>query len=172
MVHDPVLTLLCCENKAWICVGEVNAIKVNGATVDKVPARLRIEDYVSVSFQLLGLCSSNQEDDPSGEYDWRTCSFLEMTLTVHGQFTKAIDPVTASLPANPSKLFYLLDSGFVTTLGASLYSRLLVPDIKIVPKVSLSKDFPYCELGGESSFFSYILYFVTNNLNRKGVLPL
>ena len=36
MISDPVATLLCCDNHAWLCIGEVNGLKVDGQYADFV----------------------------------------------------------------------------------------------------------------------------------------
>jgi hypothetical protein len=55
MVHAPVLTLLVCDNQPWLCLGEVNGIQVDGQAVGEVLISSLVEDFVSVSFQMLGL---------------------------------------------------------------------------------------------------------------------
>ncbi|TEB26935.1 hypothetical protein FA13DRAFT_1795184 [Coprinellus micaceus] len=152
LIHNPIVTILCCEGKAWLCIGEVNAIKVDGASVEEVVFGMLSEEFVSISFQVSGLRPSTSEEDTTAKLDWRTSTFPETTFTVPSRYVEPINPITASLPSKPSLLFYLLDSSFLNALGESLYSKLSVSELKSTPKIALSKDFPYREVGGKACF--------------------
>ncbi|KAF6752515.1 hypothetical protein DFP72DRAFT_815400 [Ephemerocybe angulata] len=146
VIHDPVATILCCNGQPWLGLGEV---RVDGQVVDDVSRSVLGEEYVSISFQMLGLRPARTDEDTSGMYDWRTVSYApELTLTVPGRAIEAIDPVVASVPSSPSSVFHLLDSAFLVALAASLYGRLTVNDLRSIPKIVSSKHFPYREAGG------------------------
>ncbi|RXW13089.1 hypothetical protein EST38_g12763, partial [Candolleomyces aberdarensis] len=152
VVHDPVATVLCCESQIWLCIGEVNAICIDGRTVEEISLHLLVEDTVTISFQLLGLRRSTSVEDTSGQYDWRTHSIPEITFTVPGRFIETVNPVIAMAPSQPSTVFYLLDSAFLIALSAGLVARLSLADLKKTPKIALSKEFPYKDLDGKLCF--------------------
>lgn len=55
IISDPITTLICSENKFWLCVGEVNSLKVDGQSADFISHDMLSEDTVVVSYQMLGL---------------------------------------------------------------------------------------------------------------------
>ncbi|KAH6869091.1 hypothetical protein BKA70DRAFT_1414167 [Coprinopsis sp. MPI-PUGE-AT-0042] len=152
-VHDPIATILCSDRRIWLCVGEVNAITVDGQLADDVPCHLLKEKTVSVSFQLLGLRSTTHDDDPSSMNDWRTYNILEHSFTVPGCAVEVINPDIASHPDAPPKPFYLLDSAFLVSLSASLLGSLSTDEIKQLPKIAASRTFPYVEAETGKSCF-------------------
>lgn len=36
LLHEPTATLICCQNRAFLCVGKVNDIKLDGESVEHV----------------------------------------------------------------------------------------------------------------------------------------
>jgi hypothetical protein len=148
MVHDPIASLLHSAGCAWLCVGAVNNIRVDGQSVDHISEKLLLEDTVAISFQLMGLRPANIEEDPTSKYDWRTFSTPETTFTVPGHSIEGLNPVIASLPSDSSKVFYLLDSAFLTALAASMYSKFSLQNLKSIPKIQPSNQFPYQEASG------------------------
>jgi hypothetical protein len=55
IISDPISTLLRVENKFWLCIGEVNGLRVDGRPVDDVSFEMLPEDTITVSYQVLGL---------------------------------------------------------------------------------------------------------------------
>jgi hypothetical protein len=150
IIHDPIATVVCCEGQIWLCIGEVNTIRIDGCPVEEVSLHLLMEDTVSISFQLLGLRTSTSAEDTSSLYDWRTFTIPEVTFTVPGRFVETVNPAVAATTSQPSNIFYLLDSAFLVALSAGLIARLSLADLKTTPKIAPSKEFPYRELGGAS----------------------
>ncbi|KAF8170125.1 hypothetical protein BJ912DRAFT_837309, partial [Pholiota molesta] len=124
VVSDPITTLLCCDSQFWLCIGEVNSIRVNGEPVEDVSFDMLEEDIVMVSYQMLGLKPATFDNDLEGKHDWRTCKIDEHTFT----------------------------SSFLVALTASLFHRLTVPQLRHVLKILPAKDFPYCEVTGNACF--------------------
>jgi hypothetical protein len=146
MISDPVATLLCCDNRAWLCIGEVNGLKVDGQYAEFVPHEILQEKMVTISYQLLGLRPATLDDDPSSLSDWRSCRIEEHSFMVPGQLIQPINP-TVSTPL-PHSAFYLFDSQFLVALSASLLEYLSASDIKNIPKLAVSHTFPYREGSG------------------------
>ncbi len=55
MISDPITTLLSWESKLWLCIGEVNGLKIDGKSVDFVDFEMLAEGTVTVSYQMIGL---------------------------------------------------------------------------------------------------------------------
>lgn len=171
VISDPIASLLKCDGRIWLCIGEVNGIKKGGKAIDCVSEDVLVDSSnVSVSYQILGMRPANSDDDPTLKFDWRTYSVKERTLTVPGHLIQPINPETS----NPNlslqdPVFYLLDSCMLVALAASIFESLGAPDLKLIPKVNMSDDFPYRERLGiffryaTASFFSFfqLYHFVT-----------
>jgi hypothetical protein len=69
LVLDLIATLVCIENKFWLCLGEVNGLQIDGHPVDEVSFKMLAEETVTVSHQMLGLRPATLADDPNGQYD-------------------------------------------------------------------------------------------------------
>jgi hypothetical protein len=146
MISDPISTLLNCDNRAWLCIGEVNGLRVDGQYAECVPHEILQEKTVMVSYQLLGLRPATLDDDPSSLSDWRSCRIEEHSFTVPGQLIQPINPAISTHV--PHSTFYLLDSQFLVALAASLLEYLSASDIKNIPKLAVSHTFPYREGSG------------------------
>jgi hypothetical protein len=129
MISDPVATLLSCDNRAWLCIGEVNGLKVDGQYAEFIPHEILHEKTVAVSYQLLGLRPATLDDDPSSLSDWRSCRIKENSFTVPGQHVQPINPTIST--QQPHSTFYLLDSQFLVALAASLLEYLVRRTSKI-----------------------------------------
>jgi len=165
------------DNRVWLCIGEVNGMKVDGKPVDRIDCDLLMESTVLISYQILGLRSSHSEDDPTLKFDWRTYPMKEHTFTAPGRLIQPIDPEMSTSKSIKDPIFYLLESRFLVALAASLFEGLIVSDIKSIPKIGLGTEYPYrerlgtsvnllkfenrCSLGCNLSFFV-----------REGMLPL
>jgi len=69
VILDPVATLIYSENHFWICIGEVNDIKIDGEFTDSVPVEMLDKDTVIISYQMLGLHPATSDDDPDQKND-------------------------------------------------------------------------------------------------------
>ncbi|TEB19643.1 hypothetical protein FA13DRAFT_1646586, partial [Coprinellus micaceus] len=115
VVHDPITTILWCDDLPWLCVGEVVGIRLDGKAVEEITHNMLPEDTMSLVFQLQGLRPATIEEDPSQSSDWRTCNIQDHTFTIPGRLAEPLNPTIASMPANPSKVFYLLDSALLVS---------------------------------------------------------
>jgi len=143
---DPIATLICSDDRVWLCIGEVNGLKVDGQAVDHLPLEFLPEGMVVVSYQLLGLRPATLADDPLMKHDWRTYAMEEHTFTVPGRLIQAINPSVSMQDLN--KPFYLLESTVLVALAASLFEYLSVSHMKGIPKLAPSNVFPYREASG------------------------
>ena len=107
------------------------------------------EETVTVSYQVLGLRPATLADDPDGQHDWRTYTMGEQSFTVPGRLIQSVNPTASK--THLSIPFYLLQSTFLVALTASLFQSLTVSDLKTVPKLAPTKEYPYRQGSGESS---------------------
>ncbi|KAG6827992.1 hypothetical protein H0H92_009721 [Tricholoma furcatifolium] len=148
IVQDPIATLVLCEGRVWLCIGEVNNITHDSQSVDSIPLEILYEGTVSVSFQVLGLRvrPATSDDDPTLQYDWRSHSLsTEKTCCVPGRFIEPLD-VEAEFSIT-HRSFYLLKSSNLAAKTAVLFERLQF-DLKKLPVIKRTKEFPYREISG------------------------
>jgi len=107
------------------------------------------EETVTVSYQMLGLRPAMLADDPDGRHDWRMYMMGEQLFTVPGHLIQLVNPTTSK--THLSIPFYLLQSTVLVALTTSLFQSLTMSDLKTVPKLALTKEYPYCQGSGELS---------------------
>ena len=146
-ISDPIASFLSSDNRIWLCIGEVNALKVDGKPVEYVPHEMLPEKVVAISYQLLGLRPANTLDDPDMNHDWRSYTIPEHSFTVPGRLVQAINPTIST--QNLSQAYYLLESSFLVALMANLMGYLSVSDLKGIQKLAPSNTFPYREVSGD-----------------------
>ncbi|KAF8155913.1 hypothetical protein B0H34DRAFT_783589 [Crassisporium funariophilum] len=147
IMSDPIASLIRVENGFWLCLGEVNGLRVDGQPVDYISFDMLAEETVSISYQMLGLRPATLADNLEGNNDWRTYMMKEHSYTVPGRLVQSIDPTTSKTPL--SMPFYLLQSTVLVALSASLFQGLAVLDLKNVPKLKPTQKYPYHEASGQ-----------------------
>ena len=105
------------------------------------------KETVTVSYQVLGLRPTTLADDPDGRHDWRTYTMSEQSFTVPGRLIQSVNPTTSK--THLSIPFYLLQSTVLVALTASLFQSLTISDLKTVPKLAPTKEYPYRQGSGE-----------------------
>ena len=146
IISDPIVSLLRIGNDLWLCIGEVNGLRVDGQPVDYISFEMLGEETVKVSYQMLGLRPATLVDDPNGIHDWRTYTMEEHSFIVPGRIVQSINPITSNIAL--SMPFYLLQSSVLVALAASLFQSLTVTDLKNVPKIAQLNEYPYREASG------------------------
>lgn len=155
-VQDPVTTIVRCQGQLFLCIGEVNGIKINNdSAISAVPQSDLAElEKITISIQVLGLRPSTSSDDPSMRYDWRSCRAKELTIHVPGKFIYPLDPQLVS--RGVGEMFYLFQGSSLVGMAASMLGQLLSKDIKDLSPVSASEYFPYRESTGMCEIFMYL----------------
>ena len=147
LISDPIATLIRVENKIWLCLGEVNGLQIDGRPVDSVCFEMLAEETVKVSYQMLGLRPATLADDPDGQHDWRTYMMAERSFTVPGRLIQSVNPTISK--SHLSTPFYLLQSTVLVALTASLFQGLTVSNLKTVPTLSPTSEYPYRQCSGK-----------------------
>jgi hypothetical protein len=108
IISDPIVSLLYSDKRFWICLGEVNDIKIDNDFVDSIPVEMLNEDKVTISYQTLGLQPATSDDDPDKNHDWRTYLIKERSFTVSGCLIQVVNPSLSTTHSNIP--FYLFQS--------------------------------------------------------------
>ena len=119
-------------------------MKKDGKAIDWIDQDILMDSLnISISYQVLGMQPTNSNDDPTLKFDWSTYPIKEHTVTASGHIIQPISPSTS----NPKSLknLYPFDSCMPVALAASMFEFLRTVDLKSVPKLDISDEFPYQE---------------------------
>lgn len=145
----PLASILKCEGRLWVCIGEVIDITFDAKSADRLSVNLLSEPSAFVQFQLLYLIPATIGDDPDLKNDWRWSTKRGSTYRVPGRLVEPVNPDLCT--KTPCKPFYLFDSQTLWAIGLLLLERLTREDGKHIPEVECSPSFPYLEETGKSS---------------------
>ena len=148
-ISDPITSLVCVDSQVWLCVGEVNGLKVDSVSVDFISFEILQESTVAISYQMLGLRPTTSDDDTIKSHDWRTCSMREQSFTVPGRLIHSINPTVSTNKTDMKNVFYSLESTVLVALAASLFQTLEISNLKSIPKMAPTLEFPYREASGK-----------------------
>jgi hypothetical protein len=98
LVHSPVALLLECEDRLFLCIGEIIAIHMGSKSIDHLPLDVLQEDSIWVTFQVYSLVCTSPNNEPTHENDWCTCEHLPMKFKVPGSLVQPINPHMVTPP--------------------------------------------------------------------------
>ena len=87
-ISDPIASLISSDNWIWLCIGEVNALKVDGKLAEYVPHEMLPEKVVTISYQLLGLRPATNLDDADMKNDRQSYTIPEHSFMVPGHLVQ------------------------------------------------------------------------------------
>ncbi|KAH9074356.1 hypothetical protein EDB83DRAFT_2312676 [Lactarius deliciosus] len=95
LVNNLVASLLSCEDKLFLGIGEILSIHMDSKSVDHIPIDVLPEDTIRVTYQVYNLISTSLDDDSSYSNlnNWRTRELLPMKFKVPGALVQPINPV-------------------------------------------------------------------------------
>lgn len=146
----PVATLLKCEGRLFVCIGETNDITFDSKHVDSLPVDLLSEPSAYVSFQMLYLVPATIEDSVDLKHDWKWSFSRGTTHRVQGCLIEPINPDIST--QHVGKPFYLFESTVLRSLGTLLLGRITREEANNIPQVKRSTFFPYREVSGMQNF--------------------
>lgn len=153
IVHDPVATLVRCDSHIFLCIGEVNAIKIDSDLYSSIALEDIIDnDKVMVSMRVFGVRPATAEDDSTMKNDWRSYQIPELTIHVPGKWIHPINPSLVSRSATVSQQFYLFQGLFLVALAASIFSHVTNLNVKMLVRLTANNIFPYREVSGASTY--------------------
>ncbi|KAH8995049.1 hypothetical protein EDB86DRAFT_2804872 [Lactarius hatsudake] len=156
LVNNPVASLLLCEDKMFLCVGEVIGIHIGTNAVDHVSLDILLEDSVKVTYQAYSLVCTTPDDDSTHVNDWRTRELLPMKFKVLGFLIQPINPILVTPPSHMP--YYLFDTATLLALTSSLRDRMTKHYVKLMPRTSQTHRYPYRETSGKACFVAETLY--------------
>ncbi len=142
MINDPILTLVSCEGRVFLAVGQITQIKIDTRTVESVTQELQSEDTVSISFQIMRLkmCLPTQAGPDSAEH-WEWTQRFETSHRSPGRFIQAYNPdVSVSNPFEPTYIFPTIG---LREMAAAMFEGMAPSSISLLPVVKSSPTFPY-----------------------------
>lgn len=145
-ILQPIVTLVFCEQKLFLCIAEVNGLFHDSHPVDDVPITLLSEKIVQVSYQALRLLPASTADDPNGKTDWRSSNLFSLSAKVPASLVQPINLVVAlHIPCNS---FFLFETSSLMAIASNLHDRVIHGHRKAIPHVKASEFFPYQEQHG------------------------
>ena len=145
-ILQPIATIVSCEDKLFLCIGEVNGLFLDHQAADNIPISVLSEKITYVSYQALHLVPAGYSDDCDGKHDWRTSGLVSLSAKVPGVIVQPINPAVAS--PNLCDAYFLFESSALMALAADLQDGILHGHRKYVPNVKPSDQFPYREQDG------------------------
>ncbi|KAJ7104685.1 hypothetical protein C8R44DRAFT_746366 [Mycena epipterygia] len=150
LVSEPIATLVRCEEKLFVCIGEVADIRLDSKSIEKLSIDVLQERKVIVHFQILCLVPATTEDDPAEKRDWRSSGVLRNVLAIPGRLVLPVDPALSTRVAG--KPYYLFESAALRAFGAQLLDEVTLDLNKHIPKFVPTSKFPYRESSGLACF--------------------
>ncbi|KAH8977971.1 hypothetical protein EDB86DRAFT_3237290 [Lactarius hatsudake] len=152
LVNNPVASLLLCEDKMFLCVGEVIGIHIGTNVVDHVSLDILLEDSVRVTYQAYSLVCTTPDDDSMHVNDWCTRELLPMKFKVLGFLIQPINPILVTPPSHMP--YYLFDTATLLALTSSLCDRMTKHYVKLMPRTSQTHRYPYCETSARNGHWT------------------
>jgi hypothetical protein len=145
-IHQPITTLVVCEQNLFLCVAEVTGLFIDSRPVNDIPISLLPEKIVQMSYQALRLIPASYTDDPKGENDWRSTNLFALLNKVPGTL---IQPINQAITThNTCDSFFLFQSSILIAITSNLQDHINRGHCKAIPHVMLSQEFPYREQQG------------------------
>ncbi|KAJ7198077.1 hypothetical protein GGX14DRAFT_374467, partial [Mycena pura] len=148
LLSEPIATLVRCQEKLFVCIGEVVDIRLDSKSVEQLSIGVLQERKVTVHFQILHLIPATTEDDPESKHDWRSSGSSRTVLTTAGRLVLPVDPALSTRVAGQPH--YLFESSVLRAFGAQLLEEVTLPLNKAIPKFTPTSNFPYRERTGKS----------------------
>ena len=147
-MDSPIASLVRCDGRVFLCIGEVNDITIDNHHADHVAVEYLTEPTVFISYQVLFIVPAKVDDDPDLKHDWRWSGMRGSSHRVAGRVVQPINPsVSTRVTGNP---FYLFESGVLMAIGATIFEWLesVAQAGNLLPEMRKSDQFPYREETG------------------------
>ncbi|KAF7342721.1 hypothetical protein MSAN_02030000 [Mycena sanguinolenta] len=137
----PIISFVQCEEKYFVCIGEVTDLHHNDEHHTSLSTDLLLEPSTTVTFQLLHIHPALQSDDTTGKNDWIWKKGRGKTFSAPGRLVELIDPDVHVAEGQCTHL--LFDSQDILAVGAMLFGRMTAADGPKIGTISRSHSFPY-----------------------------
>lgn len=138
-VGDPIATLVSCEKRIVLCVGQIIDLRLDHRSVQSMGSDNLNEDSASVQFQILQLLET-QDEAAEDEWHWnRQCERGQCCTKGRG-----VEPINPAILIQTDGLTsFTFKSEELRSLAITLYDRLSVSDLAMIPVVKRTDRFPY-----------------------------
>ena len=143
LASEPITTLVHCDDRLFLCIGEVTDICVNSDSVDFIALDVLQEHAVTIHFQILRLVPATSVDDPSLKNDWQSDTLIRQVLSAPGRLVLPLNPTL--LTCIPGQPYYLFESNTLRLFAARLLDLVTLHLNKSIPKFMPTDGFPYRE---------------------------
>ncbi|KAJ7219633.1 hypothetical protein C8J57DRAFT_1596038, partial [Mycena rebaudengoi] len=92
LISEPITTLVRCDDRLFLCIGEVTDIRVDSDSVDFIALDVLQERAVTIHFQILRLVPATLVDDPSLKNDWWSDTLIRQVLSAPGRLVLPLNP--------------------------------------------------------------------------------
>ena len=117
-IHQPITTLVLCEQNLFLCIAEVTSLFLDSHSVDDIPISILPEKIPQVSYQGVCLVPASYANDPKGENDWRSTNLFALSNKVPGALVQPINPVVTTHITCDS--FFLFQSSILIAIASNL----------------------------------------------------
>jgi len=151
-VQDPALTLVRCNKKVLLAVFQILGVRVDGKSVQSLPATHIHEPNVRINGQIMKLGILNNSHQPeSADWEWNGSFEAQSTFqNIEGHWVELINPVIqqASRGRNSGQDTYVFRTAELRAIAALLQER-IEGDFHRLPGVLQSPSFPYRSVEGK-----------------------
>jgi hypothetical protein len=149
LIHQPITTLVLCEQNLFLCIAEVTGLFLDSHSVDNIPISILPEKITQVLYQGVRLVPASYANDPKGENDWRSTNLFALSNKVPGTLVQPINPKVATHITCDS--FFLFQSSILMAIASNLQDHIVCGYHNAIPHVKSSLEFPYREQQGNVS---------------------
>ncbi|PBK60263.1 hypothetical protein ARMSODRAFT_1026651 [Armillaria solidipes] len=140
--------MLRCDGKLFLALGEVISITVGAESFEQIMLDIIGDESVIISYQLIYLTPMLADGSPDQMYDWKSiCQLNTPQFKIPGCLLQVINPSVSVTDDNRRQPYYQFESSVLMSLSADMLLQLVPQDVKHIPKVSVTKDFPYHNAG-------------------------
>ncbi|KAF8154518.1 hypothetical protein B0H34DRAFT_809113 [Crassisporium funariophilum] len=157
-IQDPVVTLVRADDRVFLAVCQVLAIRRDGLILPSLLPQFLVEPNVRLQVQLMRieqvLHASNEIDALRADWEWTGASEHRGNLKdILGRNFLQINPVfePATRGRTPGEDTYVFQTAELRSMSAILYERLR-DDLLLLPTISVTPSFPYRNTAGQACF--------------------
>ena len=142
-INHPIATLLLCEGKLFLAIGDVIRLKAHSKRVEHVSISLLSErQAVHVTYQLLRLVP----EESAGSLDprWRVSGLVSgLTRTVAGPLVLPINPDLTNVPGSAPAFVFKHDQLLTLAMMLNEHIALSYASRSDAPKIAPDPQYPY-----------------------------
>jgi hypothetical protein len=163
ILSEPMVTLIKCKKRLFLCVGEVTGIRFGRVELEEIELGRLHEDSVMLDFKLIMLVRSElpkeRIDDTmmnQPQHDWRSNNSVPLLFTTKGRYVELINPhftPGSRVGGRRTPSHYFFNSTELLGFGPRICARIQAGETKDLPNIKYAKsEFPYYDEQGKACF--------------------